>query len=147
MKPLKSSSALKADARELLLGKYNVAVFAYVLMELLITGILTIIELQVNLQTTTGLLLYYAVYFIVILLSNVFIVGQNFRKIAVIFGPAYCKYRDYAHYKQLLSVTYRRCLSRFHDYRLHHRTTGVLPGIVPCSGLPGRNTPSAACTQ
>lgn len=77
MKPLKSSSALKADARELLLGKYQTAVLAYVIMELIVTGCLTLVELQVNLQTTTGLLLYYAVYFIVILLSTVLIVGQN----------------------------------------------------------------------
>lgn len=77
MNSLKSSSALKADARELLLGKYKVAVLAYTLMELLITGILTMIELQVNLQTATGLLIYYAVYFIVVLLSTVLIVGQN----------------------------------------------------------------------
>lgn len=78
MNSLKSSSALKADARELLLGKYKVAVLAYTLMELLITGILTMIELQVNLQTATGLLIYYAVYFIVVLLSTVLIVGQNY---------------------------------------------------------------------
>ena len=78
MKLLKSSSALKADARELLLGKYKTAVLAYVIMEVIITGILSLIEMQVNLQTSAGLLLYYAVYFIVLLLSAVFVAGQNY---------------------------------------------------------------------
>lgn len=77
MNQLKSSSALKADAKEMLLGKYKTAVLAYVLMEIIITGILTLIEMQVNLQTTAGILLYYTVYFIVVLLSTVLFVGQN----------------------------------------------------------------------
>lgn len=78
MKFLKSSSALKADAREILLGKYKVAVYAYAIMELLITLILSFAELQFNVQTSIGLLLYYAVYFIVAVLSTVLIAGQNF---------------------------------------------------------------------
>lgn len=77
MNQLKSSSALKADAREILLGKYKTVVWAYVLMQLVTSGILTFVELQVNIRTTNGLLLYYAVSFIVMLLSTVFIVGQN----------------------------------------------------------------------
>lgn len=77
MKQLKSSSALKADARERLLGNYKTVVLTYVLMDLLISSVLTLIEMQVNLQTTSGLLLYYAVYFIVTLLSAVLVVGQN----------------------------------------------------------------------
>lgn len=89
MKQLKSSSALKADAKEILLGKYKVAVLAYVLMELLITGILTLIEMQVDLSTTAGLLLYYAVYFIVILLSTVLIVGQNHLYLNMYRGQAF----------------------------------------------------------
>ncbi|MBE5880931.1 MAG: DUF975 family protein [Lachnospiraceae bacterium] len=77
MKQLKTSSALKADAKEILLGKYKTAVLAYVIMELIVSGCLTLIELQVNLQTAAGMLLYYAVYFIVVLLSTVLVVGQN----------------------------------------------------------------------
>lgn len=89
MNQLKSSSALKADAKELLLGKYKVAILAYVLMELIITGILTLIEMQVNLQTTAGLLLYYAVYFIVVFLSTVLIVGQNHLYLNMYRGQAF----------------------------------------------------------
>ncbi len=77
MNQLKPSSALKADAREILLGKYKTVVLAYLLMQLITSSILTFIELQVNVQTTTGLLLYYAVSFIVAILSTVFVVGQN----------------------------------------------------------------------
>lgn len=78
MNQLKSSSALKADAREILLGKYKTVVLAYILMQLITSSILTFVELQVNAQTTAGLLLYYAVSFIVAILSTVFIVGQNY---------------------------------------------------------------------
>lgn len=77
MNQLKSSSALKADAREILLGKYKTVVLAYILMQLITSSILTFVELQVNVQTTAGLLLYYAVSFIVAVLSTVFVVGQN----------------------------------------------------------------------
>ncbi len=77
MKQLKSSDALKATARGQLLGKYKTTVFAYLIMELIIGGCLSLAELQVNLNSASGLLLYYAVYFIVLLLSTVFIVGQN----------------------------------------------------------------------
>jgi len=89
MKFLKSSSALKADAREILLGKYKVAVLAYALMELLITGILTLVEMQLNLQTTEGLLLYYSVYIIVAVLSTVLVAGQNFLYLNMYRGQAY----------------------------------------------------------
>lgn len=89
MKPLKSSSALKADAKELLLGKYNVAVLAYVLMEFLVTGVMSLAELRINLQTTVGLLFYYAIYFIVVLLSTVFVVGQNHLYLNMYRGQAY----------------------------------------------------------
>lgn len=78
MNQLKSSSALKADAREILLGKYKTVVLAYILMQLITSSILTFVELQVNVQTTAGLLLYYAVSFIVAVLSTVFVVGQNY---------------------------------------------------------------------
>ncbi len=104
MNLLKSSSALKADARELLLGKYKVAVLAYVLMELLVTGVLTLAELQVNLQTTTGLLLYYAVYFIVVLLSTVLIVGQNHLYLNM--------FRDRAYETGNIWIGFRTCADR-----------------------------------
>ena len=77
MNYLKSSSALKADAREKLLGKYQCTVLAYVFMDLLLSGCLTLLEMSVNLQTASGLLIYYAAYFIILLLSTIFVVGQN----------------------------------------------------------------------
>ncbi len=89
MKLLRPSSALKADAREMLLGKYKVAVLAYALMELLITSILTLVEMQLNLQTATGMLLYYAVYLIVVLLSTVLIAGQNYLYLNMFRGQQY----------------------------------------------------------
>ncbi len=78
MKPLKSSSALKADARELLLGKYKPTVAAYFIMELLISMVLSFFQTPGNLRTPAGLVIYYAGYFIILLLSSVFMVGQNY---------------------------------------------------------------------
>lgn len=89
MKLLRPSSALKADAREMLLGKYKVAVLSYALMELLITSILTFVEMQINLQTTAGILLYYAIYLIIVLLSTVIVAGQNYLYLNMYRGQKY----------------------------------------------------------
>lgn len=77
MNQLKSSTALKAQAREQLLGNYKTAILAYIIMQLLVSGCLTLVEMQGNLQSSAGILLYYAVYFIVMLLSSVLNAGQN----------------------------------------------------------------------
>ncbi len=78
MNYLKSSSALKADAREMLLGKYQTTVLAYILMDLITSGCLSLLEVSVNLQTTSGWIIYYAAYFIILLLSAILVVGQNY---------------------------------------------------------------------
>nr|MBQ8253139.1 DUF975 family protein [Lachnospiraceae bacterium] len=89
MNYLKSSSALKADAKENLLGKYQTAVLAYVLMDLIVSGCLTLIELTVNLQTVSGMIIYYAAYIIISLLSTIFVVGQNYLYLNINRGLAY----------------------------------------------------------
>jgi len=38
MKQIKSSAALKADARQQLLGKYKTVILAYLIMQFLISG-------------------------------------------------------------------------------------------------------------
>jgi uncharacterized membrane protein len=89
MKPFKSSAALKADAREQLLGKYKTVILAYMLMEVFITGCLTLVQSQVNMQRTTGRIMYYAVYLIVLLLSSVFIAGQHYLYLNIARGRTY----------------------------------------------------------
>lgn len=89
MKPFKSSDALKADAREQLLGKYKIVVLAYMIMQLFISGCLTLAESQINMQSPAGLFIYYAVYFIVVLLSAIFVAGQNYLYLNIARGRKY----------------------------------------------------------
>lgn len=104
MKLLKSSSALKADAREILLGKYKTAIYAYVLTELIITSIPTLLKLQVNTQTPTGLLLYYLAYFIVSLLASVIITGHDYMYLNM------CRGREFG--LNNLWVAFRSCADK-----------------------------------
>lgn len=76
MKTIKISN-LKATAREQLLGKYKTVILAYLIMELLLSGCLSLVEGQLNLKATTAYLLYYAVYLIVVLFTGVFMAGQS----------------------------------------------------------------------
>lgn len=78
MKQLKSSTLLKAKAREQLSGKYQTVIFAYVITQLITSTCLSIVELQVNLQALTGIFLYCGVYIIILLLAPVFDAGQNY---------------------------------------------------------------------
>lgn len=89
MNYLKSSSALKADARAKLLGKYQTAVSAYVLMDLILSGCLTLLELTVNPENPSGLLIYYAANFIIVLLSAIFVVGQNYLYLNIFRGKEF----------------------------------------------------------
>lgn len=77
MKQIKSSAALKADARQQLLGKYKTVILAYLIMQFLISGCMNLAQAQVNLNTGAGMGIYYLIYFILLLLSAIFITGQN----------------------------------------------------------------------
>lgn len=77
MHTLKSSSQLKADAREQLLGKYKTVIFAYLIMQILLSGCLSVAQSQLNLQSLGGSVIYYAVYLILTLFGAVFTTGQN----------------------------------------------------------------------
>lgn len=73
-----SSVLLKDTAKQLLLGKYKTVVLAYFIMELITTIPLQLIESQLNLNTAGGYAIYMAAYLIVLLLTAVFTLGQNF---------------------------------------------------------------------
>jgi len=76
MNQFKTSREIKAIVRGRLLGNYKTAILAYVIMEG-ITGIaLSLVNQPAKNPTAMGNLIYWAVYFILTLLSGVFAVGQ-----------------------------------------------------------------------
>ena len=72
MEEIKSSKVLKAIARERLLGNYGLLILAYFIMEVIITAILDLVELQSGAYS----LIYWAIYILLCLLTAVFLVGQ-----------------------------------------------------------------------
>ena len=70
-----SSKTLKQISRGQLLGKYKVTVLSYLLIQMLISVILQFAALQ-STTSTAGIMLYYAIYFIVTLISGIFTFGQ-----------------------------------------------------------------------
>ena len=62
MKQIKSSAALKADARQQLLGKYKTVILAYLIMQFLISGCMNLAQAQVNLNTGAGMGIYYLIH-------------------------------------------------------------------------------------
>lgn len=90
MHTLRSSAQLKANAREQLLGNYKTMTLAYLIMELVISGCMSIVQSQLNLQTMGGSLIYYAVYFILVLFSAVFTAGQSYLYLKLARGESFC---------------------------------------------------------
>lgn len=78
MQTNKSSSVLKADARENLLGNYRTVILAYIIIQFITSGCLSLVESQSDFHSVTGNLIYILVYLIVSLFLAVFAVGQNY---------------------------------------------------------------------
>lgn len=76
MQSYKSSATLKSDARELLLGHYKTVVFAYAVIQCILSGCLSLVESQSDFHSIAGNLIYLAVYFILTLFMAVFTTGQ-----------------------------------------------------------------------
>ena len=72
-----TSAELKSMAKEMLLGRYALLIAVYFVSQLLLTTPLYFVQFQVNMETTPGLIIYYAVYFILLLLGSLIAVGQN----------------------------------------------------------------------
>lgn len=77
MTNFKSSSTLKQLARKQLTGKYSTVILAYFLMQLIVFLVLNFASSQAT-SSTVGTILYYAIYFIVLLFTGIFVVGQNY---------------------------------------------------------------------
>lgn len=73
----KSSSLLKAVARQALFGKYKTVVPVYITMVLAVGFPLQLLQRILNLKSSAGSAMYLAGYLIISLLTAVFILGQN----------------------------------------------------------------------
>ena len=89
MQTMKSSKILKADAREQLLGKYKTVIMAFLLMQILLSGCLSIAQSQLNLQSLGSAVVYYAVYLILVLFGAIFTAGQNYLYLNIARGQEY----------------------------------------------------------
>lgn len=86
MNHFKSSAELKASAREHLLGHYGTAIGAFLITGLL-TGIITFaVSLLVDLSTIPGTIIYYAITFLVSVLTGLFSSGSAYLYLKLICG-------------------------------------------------------------
>ncbi len=77
MKKTNHESMIRATARGQLLGKYLTVAFAYLISDFTITAITQLFRMQLDPSKVTGLFIYSLVQVILILISGIFLVGQN----------------------------------------------------------------------
>lgn len=86
MSQFKSSAELKASAREHLLGHYGTTIGAFMITGAL-TGIITLaVSLIVDLSTVPGTIIYYAIMFLVSVLTGLFSSGSAYLYLKLICG-------------------------------------------------------------
>lgn len=86
MNRFKSSAELKASAREHLLGHYGTAIGAFLIVGALM-GVVTIaVSLLVDLSTIPGTIIYYAIMFLVSILTGLFSSGSAYLYLKLICG-------------------------------------------------------------
>jgi len=71
-----SSKILKQISREQLLGKYPVVILSYFVMQMIAYLVLNFSPSAS--QSTGAFIVYYAIYFIVLLINSIFLVGQDY---------------------------------------------------------------------
>lgn len=86
MNRFKSSAELKASAREHLLGHYGTAMGAFVIMGLLIGLISCIVAFLVPPYTAINVILYYAIMFLVSVLTGLFNSGLSYLYLKLVCG-------------------------------------------------------------
>ena len=86
MNRFKSSAELKASAREHLLGHYGTVIGAFLLMGLILGTVTIAVSLVVDLYTIPGTILYYAIMFLISVLSGLFTSGNAYLYLKVICG-------------------------------------------------------------
>lgn len=97
-----TASQLKACARGQLLGKYRIAVFSFLTIQLISTLIFELTLPTVKTYSTWNIIFFYLIYFIVFLMNGIFSVGQNFLYLNISrnrpyqFGDIWYGFKGYA---------------------------------------------------
>lgn len=86
MNQFKSSAELKASAREHLLGHYGTVIGAFMITGLLTSIITLAVSLIVDLSTIPGTIIYYAIMFLVSVLTGLFSSGSAYLYLKLICG-------------------------------------------------------------
>ncbi len=86
MNTFKSSAELKASAKEKMLGHYGTAVGAVLIIMCTIGSLTGITNLLVDLTTVSGTVIYYAISFLISLLSGLFTSGTTYLYLKIICG-------------------------------------------------------------
>ncbi|MCI9346899.1 MAG: DUF975 family protein [Lachnospiraceae bacterium] len=86
MSRFKSSAELKASAREHLLGHYGTVIGAFLLMGLILGTATIAVSLVVDLSTIPGTIIYYAIMFLISVLTGLFTSGNAYLYLKVICG-------------------------------------------------------------
>lgn len=86
MNQFKSSAELKASAREHLLGHYGTAIGALIITGALMGAVALAVSLLVNISTVFGTIVYYAIMFLVSLLTGLFSSGSAYLYLKLICG-------------------------------------------------------------
>lgn len=86
MSRFKSSAELKASAREHLLGHYGTVIGAFLLMGLILGTATIAVSLVVDLSTIPGTIIYYAIMFLISVLTGLLTSGNAYLYLKVICG-------------------------------------------------------------
>ena len=86
MSRFKSSAELKASAREHLLGHYGTVIGAFLLMGFILGTATIAVSLVVDLSTIHGTIIYYAIMFLISVLTGLFTSGNAYLYLKVICG-------------------------------------------------------------
>ncbi|MDE6405918.1 MAG: DUF975 family protein [Lachnospiraceae bacterium] len=86
MNQFKSSAELKASAREHLLGHYGTAIGAFLILGALMGTVTIAVSLLVDLSTIPGTIIYYAIMFLVSILTGLFSSGSAYLYLKLICG-------------------------------------------------------------
>ena len=86
MNQFKSSSELKASAREHLLGHYGTTIGAFMIVVAIMGAVTLAVSLLVDLSTIPGTIIYYAIMFLVSILTGLFSSGSAYLYLKLICG-------------------------------------------------------------
>ena len=86
MNHFKSSAELKASAREHLLGHYGTVIGAFLIVAAITSAVTLAVSLIVDINTIPGTVIYYAIMFLVSVLTGLFSSGSAYLYLKLICG-------------------------------------------------------------